>query len=66
MFLQRTVKHEISCKSVGLHSGRKVGMVIRPAAVDKGIVFVRRDLAVNNWIKADVRNVRDTTLATTL
>jgi UDP-3-O-[3-hydroxymyristoyl] N-acetylglucosamine deacetylase len=66
MFLQRTVKHEIGCNSIGLHSGRKVGMVIKPAGVDEGIVFVRRDLQGNNRIKADVQNVRDTTLATTL
>ncbi|MBU1744385.1 MAG: UDP-3-O-acyl-N-acetylglucosamine deacetylase [Proteobacteria bacterium] len=66
MFLQRTVKNEIACRSVGLHSGRKVGMVIRPADVDEGIVFVRGDLSGNNRIKADVHNVRDTTLATTL
>jgi UDP-3-O-[3-hydroxymyristoyl] N-acetylglucosamine deacetylase len=66
MFLQRTVKHEIGCNSIGLHSGRKVGMVIKPAGVDEGIVFVRSDLHGNNRIKADVHNVRDTTLATTL
>lgn len=41
-------------------------MVIRPASVDEGIVFVRGDLSGNNRIKADVHNVRDTTLATTL
>ena len=41
-------------------------MVIRPAGVDEGIVFVRGDLPGNNRIKADVHNVRDTTLATTL
>jgi UDP-3-O-[3-hydroxymyristoyl] N-acetylglucosamine deacetylase len=41
-------------------------MVIRPAGVDEGIVFVRGDLSGNNRIKADVNNVRDTTLATTL
>lgn len=44
----------------------KVGMVIRPADVDAGIVFIRGDLKRNNRIKADVHNVRDTTLATTL
>jgi UDP-3-O-[3-hydroxymyristoyl] N-acetylglucosamine deacetylase len=44
----------------------KVGMLIRPAEVDTGIVFVRSDLNGNNRIKADVHNVRDTTLATTL
>jgi UDP-3-O-[3-hydroxymyristoyl] N-acetylglucosamine deacetylase len=41
-------------------------MVIRPAGVDEGIVFVRGDLSGKNRIKADVHNVRDTTLATTL
>jgi len=41
-------------------------MVIRPAGVDEGIVFVRGDLSRNNRIKANVNNVRDTTLATTL
>lgn len=41
-------------------------MVIRPAAVDEGIVFVRSDLKGDNRVRADVFNVRDTTLATTL
>jgi UDP-3-O-[3-hydroxymyristoyl] N-acetylglucosamine deacetylase len=41
-------------------------MVIRPAGVGEGIVFVRGDLSGNNRIKANVQNVRDTTLATTL
>lgn len=66
MFFQRTVKREIGCNSIGLHSGRKVGMVIKPAGVDEGIVFVRSDLRGDNRIKADVHNVRDTTLATTI
>jgi len=66
MFLQRTVKREIGCKSIGLHSGRKVGMVIRPADVGEGIVFVRTDMSGDNRIRANVHNVRDTTLATTL
>ena len=66
MFLQRTIKNDITCKSVGLHSGRKIEMVIRPAGVDEGIVFVRTDLPARNKIKADVHNVVDTTLATTI
>lgn len=67
MFLQRTVKSEITCKSVGLHSGRKIDMKIRPAGVDEGIVFVRKDLPDGrNRVKADVHNVIDTTLATTI
>jgi UDP-3-O-[3-hydroxymyristoyl] N-acetylglucosamine deacetylase len=66
MFLQRTLKNEIACNSVGLHSGRKIRMAIRPAGVDEGIVFVRTDLSGGNKIKADVHNVTDTTLATTI
>ena len=66
MYFQRTVKKEIVCKSVGLHSGRKVAMVIKPADVDHGIVFVRTDLPGKNRIRANVHNVIDTTLATTL
>lgn len=49
-----------------MHSGRKIGMAIRPADVDEGIVFVRSDLPGDKRIRADVHNVRDTTLATTL
>ena len=66
MQFQRTLKNEIRCKSIGLHSGRKVNMVIKPAATDTGIIFVRSDLTENNHIKAHVNNVSETVLATTL
>ncbi len=66
MYLQRTIKSEVRCHSVGLHSGRKVNMALKPASVDEGIVFVRKDLSGENRIKAELRNVFDTTLATTL
>ncbi len=66
MYLQRTIKSEVRCHSVGLHSGRKVNMTLKPAGVDEGIVFVRKDLSGENRIKAELQNVFDTTLATTL
>lgn len=66
MYLQRTIKNEVRCHSVGLHSGRKVNMTLKPAGVDEGIVFVRKDLSGENSIKAELKNVFDTTLATTL
>ncbi|HPB15898.1 MAG TPA: UDP-3-O-acyl-N-acetylglucosamine deacetylase, partial [Smithellaceae bacterium] len=44
MHLQRTLKKEIFCSSIGLHTGRKVNMQINPASADTGIVFVRKDL----------------------
>ena len=66
MYLQRTVKKEIGCTSIGLHTGRKINMTIRPAGVDEGIVFIRKDLSNQHVVKADLRNVLDTHLATTI
>lgn len=66
MYLQRTLQTEIKLKSIGLHSGRKVKMTIKPAGMDEGIMFVRSDVPGENRIKADLRNVSDTTLATTI
>jgi len=57
MYLQRTVKHEIECSSIGLHSGRKVSMKIKPAEVDEGITFIRTDLPDHQRKKADITNV---------
>ena len=66
MHLQRTLKKEIVCSSIGLHTGRKVNMHIKPAAVDTGIVFIRKDLPGAVPIPAKFYNVSDTTLATSL
>jgi len=66
MHLQRTLKKEIACASIGLHSGRKVNMLIKPAPVDNGIVFVRTDLPEYLPIPARYDNVSGTTLATSL
>src|ERR1035437_4018896 len=66
MHLQRTLKKEIICSSVGLHTGRKVNMKIKPAPADSGIVFVRKDMPDALPIPADFNTVSDTTLATSL
>ena len=66
MNLQRTLKKEINCFSVGLHTGRKVNMKIKPAPVDTGIIFVRKDLPDAEPIHANYSNVCDTMLATSL
>jgi UDP-3-O-[3-hydroxymyristoyl] N-acetylglucosamine deacetylase len=66
MHLQRTLKKEINCFSVGLHTGRKVNMKIKPASVDTGIIFVRKDLPDAEPIHANYNNVCDTMLATSL
>lgn len=64
--MQKTIRKEVTCNSVGLHSGRKITMAIKPAGVDRGITFCRKDLSHDNTIKAEVTSVSDTVLATTI
>jgi UDP-3-O-[3-hydroxymyristoyl] N-acetylglucosamine deacetylase len=66
MLRQRTLKTLIRATGVGLHSGVKVTIVLRPAAPDTGIVFRRVDLPVPVDIKADPQSVGDTRLASCL
>ncbi len=66
MLGQRTLKNSIRASGVGLHTGKKILMTLRPAAPDTGIVFRRVDLAVPVDIPAHAENVGDTTLGTTL
>ena len=44
MLKQRTLKNSIRATGVGLHTGKKVLMVLRPSPADSGIVFRRTDL----------------------
>lgn len=66
MLRQRTLKNSIRATGVGLHSGRKVYMTLRPASENTGIVFRRLDLDPPVDIAADAHNVGDTTLGTSL
>lgn len=66
MIKQRTLKNEIRATGVGLHTGKKVYLTLRPAAADAGITFRRVDLDPVVEIKAKAENVGDTTLSTTL
>lgn len=63
---QRTLKTAIRATGVGLHTGRKVFMTLRPAAENAGIVFRRVDLDPPVHIKADAFSVGETMLGTTL
>jgi UDP-3-O-[3-hydroxymyristoyl] N-acetylglucosamine deacetylase len=64
---QRTIKNPINCRGVGLHSGVKTSMTLRPAAPDSGIVFRRTDVIGSGAeIAADWRNVVESSLCTTL
>ncbi len=66
MIRQRTLKNVIRATGVGLHTGKKIYLTLRPAAVDTGIVFRRTDLDTPVDIRASAENVGDTTLSTTL
>ncbi|KAF0807965.1 UDP-3-O-[3-hydroxymyristoyl] N-acetylglucosamine deacetylase [Alcanivorax xiamenensis] len=66
MIRQRTLKNVIRATGVGLHTGEKVYLTVRPAPVDTGIVFRRVDLDPVVEIKAGAHNVGETTLSTTL
>ena len=66
MLRQRTLKTAIRATGVGLHTGEKVYMTLRPAAVNAGITFRRIDLDDPVDIKADARLVGETMLGTTL
>jgi len=63
---QRTLKNVISATGVGLHSGQKVTMTLRPAPIDTGIVFCRVDLPQAPMIKADPFLVSDTRMCSGL
>ncbi|MEO7067804.1 MAG: UDP-3-O-acyl-N-acetylglucosamine deacetylase [Rhodanobacter sp.] len=66
MIKQRTLKNVIRATGVGLHTGDKVYMTLRPAAPNTGIVFRRTDLDPPVDIRARQDNVGDTRLSTTL
>ena len=66
MIKQRTLKNVIRATGVGLHTGRKVFLTLRPAPADTGIVFRRDDLKPAVEIVARAENVGDTSLSTSL
>jgi|TARA_B110000902_G_C14217529_1_gene553789 UDP-3-O-[3-hydroxymyristoyl] N-acetylglucosamine deacetylase len=66
MIRQRTLRNEIRATGIGLHSGKKVYLTLKPAPIDNGIVFRRVDLDPAVEIKATAGNVGETLLSTTL
>jgi UDP-3-O-[3-hydroxymyristoyl] N-acetylglucosamine deacetylase len=63
---QRTVAKEIHCEGIGLHSGKTVGLTIKPAPDDTGIVFERLDIPHGCKVRASFGNVIQTNMATTI
>ena len=63
---QRTLNNTIRATGIGLHTGQRSTITLRPAPPDSGIVFYRSDLAPDTPIRANLANVVDTHLGTTL
>lgn len=66
MIRQRTLKSIVQTTGVGLHSGRKVTLTLRPAPVNTGVIYRRTDLNPPVDFPADPKSVRDTMLCTAL
>ncbi|QQX79956.1 UDP-3-O-acyl-N-acetylglucosamine deacetylase [Shewanella sp. KX20019] len=66
MIFQRTVKEIVKTTGVGLHSGNKVTLIVKPAPVNTGIILVRTDLTPAVEIPAVADQVRETTMCTAL
>ncbi|MCC7242074.1 MAG: UDP-3-O-acyl-N-acetylglucosamine deacetylase [Acidobacteria bacterium] len=64
MDVQQTIKRQISCAGIGLHSGQKVTLTLKPAAAGTGIRFRRTDLGIE--IPASVNHVSAVQYATVL
>ena len=65
-YKQRTLMNEVGCTGIGLHTGEKVKINLRPAPADSGIKFIRTDLKDRPEVEVRFDNVFDTTLATTI
>ena len=63
---QRTLNRETGCAGIGLHNGKKVNLILRPAEPDSGIRFVRVDLPNSPVIEAKNTQVVATQLATSI
>ncbi len=66
IFKQKTISKNINFEGVGLHSGKKVSMTLKPSSPNSGITFKRTDLKNNNEIVPDVFNVSSAVLCTTV
>ena len=66
MILQRSVNDSVSATGVGLHSGKKVKLTLKPAPENHGIVFCRTDLKTPMKIKVDPTIVQDTKLCSAI
>jgi UDP-3-O-[3-hydroxymyristoyl] N-acetylglucosamine deacetylase len=63
---QKTIKKKITLSGIGLHSGLKVNLIIKPADPNTGIVFKRVDIKNNNIVIPNLFNVSSAVFCTTI
>ncbi len=63
---QKTINKKVSCSGIGVHSGKKVNITIKPAPANHGIRFLRIDTENEGYIPAFFKMVVDTSLATVI
>ena len=66
LLTQKTLKKNVKLNGVGLHSGNKVNLNIKPSEPNTGIYFKRVDLSSNNIVFPNFSNVSNTDLNTTI
>jgi UDP-3-O-[3-hydroxymyristoyl] N-acetylglucosamine deacetylase len=65
--MQQTLQNPISCFGIGVHSGNKTQVTLKPAPTNSGVIFVRTDVTqVDNRVYATYNNVCDTTMSTSI
>ena len=63
---QKTINNKITLKGVGLHTGLRVNLTIKPAEPNAGIVFKRTDIKINNIVIPNLFNVNSAVFCTTI
>ena len=66
MIFQRSIKKKVSAVGVGLHSGQKVRIELKPAKEDSGIIFKRIDIKIPKEVKVEPKAVKETRLSSTI
>lgn len=67
MQFQTTIQNPVSCYGIGVHSGKRTQLTLKPAKANTGVIFIRTDITeVANDIAANYINVSDTILSTTI
>ena len=66
MIFQRSIKNEVSAIGVGLHSGEKVRITLKPSKENSGIIFKRTDLDLPVEINVEPKAIKETRLSSTI